>query len=120
MREKDAKEKSSASDEYEKQFGCILHSTVHSETQKAAAIVALKKARTSPLRCEVLLQLLICAKAGDIIASVEKRGISRNMTPNDKKKFLRAIASSSLSDERKSLSSQLVESASTKQELVII
>ena len=120
MLEDENKEKNQAEAEREKKFGCILHSTVHSDNQKAAGLVALKKARSSPMRCEVLLALLAHATPEYILNSVNKRGISRGFHGQEQKEVLKAVAESTLWQEHKQLAAKLVSNATTKQELVII
>ena len=120
IKEEEEKEKNAINLEKEKKFGCIIHSTVHTNSQKAAGLVSLEKAKASPMRCEVLLSLLACRSTEDILNSVNKRGISRGFTKPEKENVLTIVEESTLWEDHKALATKLVNNATTKQELVII
>ena len=120
MLEEENKKKKQGDEEYEQKYGCLLHSTVHNEQQKASGLVALKKARTSPFRCEVLLQLLTRSTPEEILNSVNKRGVNKTFSKEEKKIVAASIQASDLWNDHKVLATKLIMNASTKQELVII
>ena len=74
-----------AAREYEKKYGCVVHSTRLSLEQRMAGLAALKRIKTVAYRCEVLMACIHHSEPDEIFAAHKKARVTKDLGASTKR-----------------------------------